>query len=160
MVPVITVGIGLMALLCAGAAVAMARMAIPLWKANVQFQRRGVVVKGQIEHKESKERYVFDRTGGRHVTEYFVSYRYDYNGQTYKDILPVTEGSYKAWSEGLPVDVTVLPNNPSRSRLTDDLYAPGFFIALIIGAITLVLAAIALIVIAIVFAHNPLGRLV
>ena len=119
-------------------------------------------MKGQVEHKESKRRYVHDRTsggstggGGRYVTEYFVSYRYDYNGQTYKDILPVTEGSYKAWSEGLPVDVTVLPNNPSRSRLTGDLYAPGLFIGLIIGSITLALAAIALIVIAFVFVHNP-----
>ncbi len=150
---VIYLVVGLMALLCAGAAVVMARMAIPLWKNNMQFQRRGVIVKGKVEHKESKRRYVFDRTGGRHVTEYFVSYRYDYNGQTYKDMLPVTEGSYKAWSEGSSVDVTVLPNNPSRSRLTGDFYPSGFFIGLVVGAVTLGVAAIALIVIAIVYTH-------
>jgi hypothetical protein len=150
---VIYLVVGLMALVCAGVAVALARMAIPLWKDNVQFQRSGVLVKGQVEHKESKRRYVPDSTGGRHVTEYFVSYRYDYNGQTYKDIMPVTEGNYKAWSEGSSVDVKVLPHNPSRSRLTGDLSVPGFFISLVIGAITLGIAAIALIVIAIVYAH-------
>jgi hypothetical protein len=159
MVPVITVVIGLMALLCGGIAAAMARWALMIWKSIEQFRKKGVPVKGRVAHKESKERYVADRSGGRHVTEYFVGYRYDYNGQSYTGEQPVTEGSYKAWSEGSSIDVTILSNNPAQSRLTTDNYVPGFFIGLIIGAITLALAAIALIVIAFVFVHNPYGRL-
>jgi hypothetical protein len=128
-------------------------------KSIEQFRKKGVAVKGRVAHKVSKERFVRDRSGGRYVTDYFVGYRYDYNGKPYTGEQPVTEGSYKAWSEGSSIDVTVLSDNPARSRLTTDNTVPGFFISLIIGAITLALAAIALIVIAFVFVHNPSGRL-
>jgi hypothetical protein len=42
---------GILALLCAAAAVYMGRWTFQLWKTNVQFQQRGVVVKGVVDNQ-------------------------------------------------------------------------------------------------------------
>jgi hypothetical protein len=144
---------GVLALFCAAVAVYMGKRAMQLRNASTQFDQRGVVVKGVVESRQSKKRYVSDRYGGKTVTDYFVSYHYDYNGQTYTGMKPVTEDHYKAWPEGWTVDVTILPDNPAMSRLTADFYPTGFFIGLAAGAGVLGLGAIGLIIIPFIFAH-------
>lgn len=145
---------GLLALLCAAVAVYLGKRASELWKTQAQFQQKGVVVKGVVDSRQKKQEYIHDRNGGRQpVNEYFVSYHYDYQGQTHTGTAPATEAHYKDWFEGSHIDVTVLPDKPAMSRLTGDFAATGFLLGLGIGSGTLAIGAIALIVIAIVFTH-------
>ena len=143
---------GLLALLCAAVAIYLGKRARELWKTQSQFRQKGVVVKGVVDSRQKRQGYVNDRSGSRRaVNEYFVSYHYDYQGQTHKGAAPVTEAHYNDWFEGSHIDVTVLPDNPTMSRLAGDFAATGFLTGLMIGAGTLAIAAIALIVIAIIF---------
>lgn len=142
---------GLLALLCAAVAVYLGKRASELWKTQAQFQQKGVVVKGVVDSRQKKEMHITERNGGRTASEYFVSYHYDYQGQTHTGTAPVTEAHYKDWFEGSHIDVTVLPDKPAMSRLTGDFAATGFLLGLGIGSGTLAIGAIALVVIAIVF---------
>ncbi len=139
---------GLLALLCAAVAVYLGKRASELWKTQAQFKQKGIVVKGTVDRRERKE---LPATNGRTISQYFVSYHYDYQGQTHTGTAPVTEKHYNDWFEGSHIDVIVLPGRPTMSRLAGDFSATGFLLGLEIGSATLGLGAIALIIIAIVF---------
>jgi len=76
---------------------------------------------------------------------YYVTYRYDYQGQSYKRQEQVGSSKYQIWPRGTKISVRYLPKDPSVIRIAGEenhyLFFSFFFLA---GAVLLVSMVIVL----------------
>jgi hypothetical protein len=83
-----------------------------------QLSDSGVVVDGMIEGRRVSE--------GDETTSYYIAYRFDHNGITYRGEQSVDWALYNGVEAGVPTQVLYLPDNPGVSRLAGHNDPPTF----------------------------------
>ncbi len=81
--------------------------------------RSGVLITATII-RHHPELYMFNSVENQTPQRYEVTYRYEYEGKTYRNTQPVSRKLYQRWSDGDTVHVLCLADDPNKSILDED----------------------------------------